>query len=97
MPVPSIRNPMRPARGLFAVLDANKVDLYEGELVYAIDRDQLYIKEGGVLEPMGGEHAGDRFITDIDGAQPGESLNYTTDAEGKSFWTNGGPQNGGNF
>jgi hypothetical protein len=49
MSVPSPRNPILPARGLYADLAANLGALSEGEIVYALDRDRLYLKEGGVL------------------------------------------------
>lgn len=49
MPVPSPRNPICPARGLLADLQANVAELKEGELVWATDEDAQYTKEGGVL------------------------------------------------
>lgn len=57
MAVPSNRVPVRVARGLKAALDANLVNLLEGEIVYAKDEDQLYVVEGGVLVAMGADLA----------------------------------------
>ena len=49
MPVPSPRNPISPARGNYVTLLANIADLSEGELVWAGDQNQLYVKEGSSL------------------------------------------------
>lgn len=49
MPVPSPRNPISPARGNYATLLANIADLSEGEIVWAGDQNQLYVKEGTEL------------------------------------------------
>ena len=49
MPVPSPRNPISPARGNYATLLANIADLSEGEIVWAGDQNQLYVKEGSSL------------------------------------------------
>lgn len=49
MPLPSPRNPITPARGSYANLTANIGSLYEGELVWAGDQNQFYVKEGGTL------------------------------------------------
>lgn len=92
MPTPSIRNPIRPARGDYADLLANVLDLYEGEICYAADRDVLYVVESGTLVPLNSNSVGDEFTTSISNASAGESLNYNG-----SQWTNGGPQDGGNF
>lgn len=94
MPTPSVRNPIRPARGDYADLAANVLNLYEGELCYAVDQDVLYAVEGGALVKINAtESAGsDALNTNIISASPGESLNYDG-----SFWVNGGPQDGGNF
>lgn len=92
MPVPSPRNPIRPARGLKADLDTNVADLYEGEICYALDEDQLYVVEGGVLTPVGGQHEGDPLVSNINSAQSGEALIYNG-----NNWSNGGSMDGGNF
>ncbi len=94
MPIPSPRNPIRPARGNKIDLTTNIANLYEGELCYAIDEDRLYVNENGNLVPVGsGASAGsDILTTEINGAQVGESLNYNG-----SVWVNGGVQDGGSF
>ena len=53
MPVPSPRNKILPARGNYADLLANVASILEGEMCYAIDQDQYYQKEGGVLVAVG--------------------------------------------
>ena len=55
MPVPSPRNKILPARGLYADLLANVDSLLEGEICYATDQDTIYLKEGGVLVAAGSE------------------------------------------
>ena len=94
MPIPSPRNPIRPARGNKIDLTTNIANLYEGEICYAIDEDRLYVLENGTLVPVGsGSSAGsDLLSTNIQSAQIGESLNY----DGTN-WVNGGAQDGGNF
>lgn len=49
MPVPSPRNPISPARANYSTLLANIGSLSEGELVWAGDQNQLYVKEGTEL------------------------------------------------
>lgn len=93
MPAPTPRNPIRPARGSYADLSANVLNLYDGELAYAIDQDCLYVNEGGTLVPIGGAQVGSDLLNyNISNAQYGESLNYNG-----TEWTNGGVQDGGNF
>lgn len=93
MPVPSPRNPIRPARGDYADLSANILSLYDGELVYAIDQDRLYVVENGTLVPVGGAHStSDPLNFNIQNAVIGESLNYDG-----TEWRNGGVQDGGAF
>ena len=91
MPVPSIRNPIRPARGDYADLLTNVASLYDGELCYAIDQDRLYVVENGTLVPVGGG-TGDPLNHNIQNAVAGESLNYNG-----SEWVTGGGQDGGSF
>ncbi len=57
MPVPSPRNKILPARGLYADLLANIDSLLDGEICYALDGDQYYQKEGGVLVAVGASKA----------------------------------------
>jgi hypothetical protein len=94
MPTPSIRNPIRPARGNYSDLLTNVADLYEGELCYAIDQDLMYIVEQGTLQAVNSSSiaGSSALITNITNAQHGESLNY----DGAN-WVNGGVQDGGNF
>lgn len=94
MPSPSIRNPIRPARGNYNDLSANVLDLYEGELCYAIDQDVLYVVENGTLQAVNQSNVpgSDLLTTNISGAQAGEALIYN----GTDF-TNGGSMDGGNF
>ena len=94
MPTPTPRNPIRPARGNYADLSANVLNLYDGELCYAVDQDALYAVENGVLVRINATNTGnsDSLTTNIISAQAGESLNYDG-----NFWVNGGPQDGGNF
>ena len=42
------------ARGNLATLEASFDDLYDGEIVYALDEQALYCKDGGSLIPMAG-------------------------------------------
>ncbi len=49
MPLPSPRNPILPARGNYADLLANVASLQTGELCWASDQNQFYLKEGGTL------------------------------------------------
>ena len=49
MPVPSPRNPITPARGSYANLNANVGSLSEGEIVWATDQNALYVNESGTL------------------------------------------------
>lgn len=94
MPTPSIRNPIRPARGNYSDLVANIADLHEGELCYAEDQDLLYVLEQGALQPVNKNSVtgSEQLLTNILNPQAGESLNYNG-----SQWVNGGVQDGGNF
>lgn len=49
MPVPSLRNPILPARGALADLQSGIASLNEGEICWASDQNQFYVKETGVL------------------------------------------------
>ena len=97
MPAPSPRNPIRPARGNKIDLENNISQLYDGEICYATDEDKIYVVESGVLIPVGHKHTGtnpgsDDIHTDIHNPKLGEALIYNG-----SHWSNGGPQDGGNF
>ena len=92
MPVPSPRNPIRPARGEIADLQANVANLYDGELAYATDEDRMYVKENNALVAISGLSKGDAVTTNIVSAQNGEALVYDS-----GEWVNGGNMDGGNF
>ena len=49
MPTPTNRTPIRIARGTYSNLNASVADIQEGEAVYAIDQNRIYVKEAGVL------------------------------------------------
>ena len=49
MATPSTRTPIRLARGTYSNLNNSIADLQEGEIVYATDQNNLYVKEGSVL------------------------------------------------
>jgi len=96
MPVPSPRNPIRPARGNYVDLAGNIGSLYDGEICYAIDQDQIYMNEGGTLVPVGA-HLGLSSIASlsdvtITAPSDGEALLYD-----QGQWKNGGNMDGGNF
>ena len=64
MTVPPTRTPVRIARGSYANLTTVDAlaSLAEGELAFATDTDQLYVKKGAVLVPVsssGGGFSGD--------------------------------------
>lgn len=96
MTVPSPRNPIRPARGNFADLSANILHLYDGEICYAIDQDQIYINENGTLVPVGANltlsNLGSLADVNLSGINDGEALLYNDGS-----WKNGGNMDGGNF
>ena len=64
MTVPSTRTPVRIARGSYANLTTVDAlaSLAEGELAFATDTDQLYVKKGAVLVPV--SSSGDGFSGD---------------------------------
>lgn len=67
MATPQNRIPVRIARGAYADLNASILDLYEGEICYATDQDQLYVVEGGVLTAtVTNEITGLGAIPDVD-------------------------------
>ena len=49
MATPSTRTPIRLARGTYSNLNNSIADLQEGEIVYATDQNNLYVKEGSSL------------------------------------------------
>ena len=58
MTTPANRVPVRVARGYLATLQASVADLYEGEVVYAVDEQALYLLEGETLIPVAGTSVG---------------------------------------
>lgn len=63
MPTPTNRVPVRVARGYLSTLSASISDLYEGELVYALDQQALYAVDAQQLVPVAGTS-----ITSVNGA-----------------------------
>jgi len=55
VPTPINRVPVRVARGNLATLESSITELYDGELVYGLDTQSLYCKDGGILQPVAGE------------------------------------------
>ena len=54
MATPTNRVPVRVARGFLPTLQASIADLFEGELVYAVDESALFVLEGQTLVPVAG-------------------------------------------
>lgn len=96
MTVPTPRNPIRPARGNYVDLAGNIQHLYDGEICYAIDQDQIYMNENGTLVAIGANlsHSSLTSLSDVDivNVVDGESLTYNGGS-----WKNGGNMDGGNF
>lgn len=92
MPVPSPRNAVRPARGNFADLAANIASLKDGELCYAIDRDQFYVNESGTLVATGASSLASLTDVTLNASADGDALIYDG-----STWRNGGVMDCGNF
>lgn len=55
MPTPTNRVPVRVARGNIATLTASIGELFEGEIVYAVDEGILYAVESGRLNSVAGD------------------------------------------
>lgn len=96
MPVPSPRNPIRPARGNYVDLAGNISELYDGEICYAVDQDQIYMNEDGTLVAVGAGLQGSSIsdVADVltTNVQNGEALIYND-----GNWENGGSMDGGAF
>lgn len=54
MATPTNRVPVRVARGYLSTLQSSIADLYEGELVYAVDEQALFAVEAEALVPVAG-------------------------------------------
>ena len=52
MGTPTTRTPVRIARGTYSNLNSSKADILEGEVCYATDENNLYVKEGSNLEKI---------------------------------------------
>lgn len=93
---PDQRSTIRPLRGTFAALNANVVDIGEYEICYAIDTQQIYMKQGGSLVAVGANLGASTLTSlgdvEINTPQAGESLTFND-----GYWKNGGIQDGGNF
>ena len=72
MPLSSPRYIIKPLRGTYAALAANIAEIQDGEICYAIDQDQHYQNESGVLVAVAASKAqGALADTAI---QPGDNL-----------------------
>jgi len=63
VPTPTNRVPVRVARGNYATFSASMAELYEGEIVYAVDEQALYVVENETLIPV----AGDGLVLSVNG------------------------------
>ena len=81
MATPATRTPIKLARGSYSNLYASIDDLQEGEIVYAEDQNQLYVKEGSQLIDVTGDGGGGGGST---------NLSYTTSGAGLSLVSSSG-------
>jgi hypothetical protein len=81
MATPATRTPIKLARGSYSNLYASIDDLQEGEIVYAEDQNQLYVKEGSQLIDVTGDGGGGSGST---------NLSYTTSGAGLSLVSSSG-------
>ena len=81
MATPATRTPIKLARGSYSNLYASINDLQEGEIVYAEDQNQLYVKEGSQLIDVTGDGGGGSGST---------NLSYTTSGAGLSLVSSSG-------
>tara|TARA_B100000902_G_scaffold388363_1_gene433826 strand:+ start:4571 stop:6874 length:2304 start_codon:yes stop_codon:yes gene_type:complete len=81
MSTPATRTPIKLARGSYTNLYASIDDLQEGEIVYAEDQNQLYVKEGSQLIDVTGDGGGGGGST---------NLSYTTSGAGLSVVSSSG-------
>ncbi len=93
---PDDRSSIKPLRGTFAALTANLENINEFEICYAIDTQQIYMKQFGSLVAVGA-NLGTSTLTslsdvDINTVVDGDALIYNS-----GQWRNGGDQDGGNF
>ena len=81
MATPATRTPIKLARGSYSNLYASIDDLQEGEIVYAEDQNQLYVKEGSQLIDVTGDGGSGSGST---------NLSYTTSGAGLSLVSSSG-------
>tara|TARA_R100001530_G_scaffold47808_3_gene35950 strand:+ start:1957 stop:4017 length:2061 start_codon:yes stop_codon:yes gene_type:complete len=81
MSTPATRTPIKLARGSYSNLYASIDDLQEGEIIYAEDQNQLYVKEGSELIDVTGDGGGGDGTT---------NLSYTTSGAGLSVVSSSG-------
>ena len=81
MATPATRTPIKLARGSYSNLYASIDDIQEGEIVYAEDQNQLYVKEGSQLIDVTGDGGGGSGST---------NLSYTTSGAGLSLESSSG-------
>ena len=81
MATPATRTPIKLARGSYSNLYASIDDIQEGEIVYAEDQNQLYVKEGSQLIDVTGDGGSGSGST---------NLSYTTSGAGLSLESSSG-------
>jgi hypothetical protein len=81
MTTPATRTPIKLARGSYSNLYASIDDIQEGEIVYAEDQNQLYVKEGSQLIDVTGDGGSGSGTT---------NLSYTTSGAGLSLVSSSG-------
>jgi len=81
MSTPATRTPIKLARGSYSNLYASIDDLQEGEIIYAEDQNQLYVKEGSQLIDVTGDGGSGSGST---------NLSYTTSGAGLSLVSSSG-------
>tara|TARA_R100000234_G_C4922912_1_gene144987 strand:- start:39 stop:491 length:453 start_codon:yes stop_codon:yes gene_type:complete len=78
MATPATRTPIKLARGSYSNLYASINDLQEGEIVYAEDQNQLYVKEGSQLIDVTGDGGSGGSSTNLGVSTSGAGLSITS-------------------
>ena len=78
MATPATRTPIKLARGSYSNLYASLDDLQEGEIVYAEDQNQLYVKEGSQLIDVTGDGGAGGSSTNLGYSTSGAGLSITS-------------------
>tara|TARA_B100000287_G_scaffold324252_1_gene308339 strand:- start:1029 stop:1481 length:453 start_codon:yes stop_codon:yes gene_type:complete len=78
MATPATRTPIKLARGSYSNLYASINDLQEGEIVYAEDQNQLYVKEGSQLIDVTGDGGSGGGSTNLGYSTSGAGLSITS-------------------